>query len=61
MSPDYVRAALGAHAIAAEPTQVAAYAASLTALLENTERVAASLEMEAEPSAFQVAQRRSAP
>jgi hypothetical protein len=52
---------LEAQGVRGDPAHLEAAAVLVTALLEGTARYFASLPLEAEPAAFQAAQRRHAP
>lgn len=61
MSPAEIKMLLEAQGVRADPAHLEAAAVLVTALLEDTARYFAGLPLEAEPAAFQAAQRRHAP
>ncbi len=61
MNATEIRLLLEAQGVRGDPAHLEAAAVLVTALLEGTARYFASLPLEAEPAAFQSAQRRHAP
>ena len=61
MNPNSLRTVLETQAVEPDPAHVAAAVSTVNAMLKATAERFAALPLEAEPSAFQAEQRRSAP
>lgn len=61
MKPEYQKAALEAQGVNAQPENLAAHAATLSAQLQDAARGFTRLAFEAEPARFLLEQRRSEP